>query len=676
MNSPVAIQFIYAIDSVEAEICALSLYERLNDDPAVPGLHIPVLFPVSGMELGAVPRLPPMDADRCLVVVLADDQMMAEAQRDQDPTHGWRKYVDGLYRACEADARLRFMPVQLTEHGWPLGPVSADLNALRAWVLPNAKERHSLIARRIENSLIRQLTQADGDSEAPPITIFLSHTKLDLDRDPRAVRDLLAYLTATQPEKTWYDAGDIEAGSRFAAAIEAGVKDAVLLSVVTDSYWSRAWCRREVLLAKRYGRPVVIVDAVSEGETRRFPYGGNTPVVRWHGDAPAVVDSLLRETLRHVAAQCFLEDQKGVNDYVVSVAPELATGVQAPRDRTILYPDPPLGPEELSLLAAAGIRAETPLERLVHSVSSVKIKPLVAISASEPEDLKNFGSRQPQFEAALLEISRYLLLGGYRLAYGGHLQQDGYTVRLADLLNDPLLEQLRGKKGNGQDLVCYLPWPVPASIPQRARLGSLIEMRRLPRPDGITEALDGAFVEEPRDFLATTSPARRFAWARGLTEMREKQTSEVTARIVIGGKVGSGRAPYRGVLAGVLEEALLSLDARQPVFLVAGFGGCARIIFDSLQGRARDELADDRLQDVPFTVELRDELQHRGLPWRSGAAIAKHLAGVGVNGLQNGLTPEENQELAMTINPLRIVTLIFRGLARWSATNRKSESMS
>jgi len=39
---------------------------------------------------------------------------------------------------------------------------------------------------------------------------------------------------------------------------------------------------------------------------------------------------------------------------------------------------------------------------------------------------------------------------------------------------------------------------------------------------------------------------------------------------------------YRGTIPGIAEEASLSLEAGQPLFLVGGFGGCARDIAETL----------------------------------------------------------------------------------------------
>ena len=164
------------------------------------------------------------------------------------------------------------MPIQLTEHGWPIDRRLDDLNFLSAWTLENEEERRKLVARRLVHLLIRRLRPHNDNEDAPALTIFVSHTKLDLEQEPRVVKALLSHLTATQPEKTWFDSGDISAGSRFAKEIERGVTDAALLAVLTDSYSSRSWCRREVLLAKRFERPVVVVDALQNREVRSFPY--------------------------------------------------------------------------------------------------------------------------------------------------------------------------------------------------------------------------------------------------------------------------------------------------------------------------------------------------------------------------------------------------------------------
>ena len=139
--------------------------------------------------------------------------------------------------------------------------VLAYTNFLRAWAIDGYEDRRQLIARRLVHLLIRQLQSRSDTEDAPPVTIFLSHSKPDIKSKPHVVKAPLAYLTANLPENVWYAEGDISTGSCFEREIEKDVTDTVLLAIETDSYWSRAWCQKEVLLAKRKRRPIVVVDA-------------------------------------------------------------------------------------------------------------------------------------------------------------------------------------------------------------------------------------------------------------------------------------------------------------------------------------------------------------------------------------------------------------------------------
>jgi hypothetical protein len=517
--------------------------------------------------------------------------------------------------------------------------------------------------------LIRRLRPHATDEDAPPVTIFLSHAKIDVGKQPGVVNSLLEYLKANQPEKTWFDSGDIASGSRFAKAIEDGVADSALLAVVTDAYSSRSWCRREILFAKRHQRPFVIVDALREREIRRFPYAGNAPVLRWRDDPRDVVDSLLRETLRHAYAEEMLRQRARPGDDILPSGPELVTIVHRDKAKPVLYPDPPLGSEELAVLSLAGVTVETPLERhaKAHDLRAQQL--LVALSISEAEDLPRFGLRKAHLDDVLLEISRYLLVAGVRLAYGGHLGSVGYTVRLADLLYDPIIEQLRGEAAPGAaqpaELVSYLAWPTASTPADIARLNSrsgLVDVRRCARPDGLDETVDAAFVAAPSSDIPIDSAIHRFAWSRGLTIMRQRQTAEVTARVVVGGRLGPTGDGYRGRMPGVLEEALLAMRAERPLYLVGAFGGCARLVFDALEGRSRPELHWDHHKAAPYSEDLRSLYQQRGEAWDEYDAIAGELKTRGLAGLRNGLTDDENRELATTRSAERIVELVLRGI--------------
>lgn len=665
---PLLVQFEFHPASKAAAAAAEYLHEVLNADPAVPGLQIPTTFTPDDGSGGPPEPAVATEADRVLVVLLADDHLAVAARKPTKSGVTWGEYVTEL-RACAEAAGHRFMPVQLTESAWPIDKRLEDTNFLRAWAIDGVEERHKFIARRLVHLLIRRLRPRPDNEDASPVTIFLSHTKMDLEHEPRVVKTLLAHLTATQPEKTWFDSGDISTGSRFAHEIRKGVEDSALLAIVTDSYSSRSWCRKEVLFAKHYQRPVVIVDAVQERETRRFPYSGNTPVIRWKpSDAQGVVDLLLREVLRHAYAEESLKQRRREGDLVLPAGPELVTIVQHMREQNppvVLYPDPPLGPEELEVLERTGVRVETPLQRhaLRHDLRSQNLT--VALSVSGAEDLSRYGLRAAHLGSILLELSRYLLVAGVRLAYGGHLGPDGYTLRLADLVRDPIVEQLRGASSTDpavSELVTYLPWPMLASVRDEARLGSLVEMRRCDRPSGIDETIDPSFVAAPDVEVPSDTALHRFAWSRGLTAMRERQTQELGARVVVGGRLGRPGSPYLGRMPGVLEEALLGIRAQRPVYLVGAFGGCARLVLDALDGIERVELTAAYHQSLPYASELRQLYANHSVAWDEFENIAAELKACGISGLNNGLTVEENRELATSRSAERIVELVLHGL--------------
>ncbi|MFH1865799.1 MAG: TIR domain-containing protein, partial [Candidatus Eisenbacteria bacterium] len=608
-------------------------------------------------------------ADRILVVVLADDHLAAHAHRPSLAGRSWADYMVQLRDLCNQSDNHRFMPVQLTQHAWPIDARLEDLNFLRAWAIEDEKPQRRFIARRTIQLLLRRLQPHSSSEDAPPLTIFLSHTKLDLEVEPRVVKSLLSHLTANQPQKTWFDSGDIEVGSRFAKEIEGGVEDAALLAILTDSYSSRSWCRREVLLAKHYQRPVVVVDAVQEREVRSFPYLGNVPVVRWKGDAQEVIDLLLREALRQAYAAESLEKRKQAGDAVLPAGPELLTLVHRKPDQVVLYPDPPLGAEELAVIEKTGIRVTTPLERHAQKCDLSAKSLVVALSTSGAEDTSRFGLRLVHLDAVLLETSRYLLISGMRLAYGGHLGSDGYTVRLADLLRDPVVEHLRGAPAKPDDavapqLVNYLPWPSFETVHAQARLGPLVNVVLCQRPGDVDEALDSLFTDPVLREVPVDTATRRFAWARGLTEMRSRQVAEVHARVVLGGRIGSETNGYRGRMPGVLEEILLSVEAKQPVYLIGAYGGCAHLACEALEGRQPTALTWDYHRTIPLSEELRELYKTRGVSWDEYDSIFERLRDGGFGILSNGLTPDENRELAVTRSTERIIELVLAGLQK------------
>ncbi len=671
MRAPFLVHLVFHPDSKEARGLAAELHRALNDDPALPGLRVPTVIAV---EDGT--SLPPAkhdldEAERTVVVLLADDEMVVEPAVLPTGRKTWAQFVGDLSQACQGPQR-RFIPVQLSEYAWPLDPRLKETSFLRALHRPEAT-RAAWTARAVVVEICRFL-QGRERGQRLPLRLFLSHAKQDIPAQPQVFEAIKEHLDTTQPVETWIDSAKIEGGSRFSEEIEKGVQDSALLVLATKNYSSRPWCRRELLLAKHHQRPFVIIEALEGLEARSFPYAGNAPKIRWsEGGAERAVDLILKETLRHLHVRLLLDRQKHEGDFVLTAAPELATVVHLPKGQSVLYPDPALGDEEMEALAPLGLRVETPLQRAAQGRSLAKMP--IVLSISESGDSERHGMTPAHLDAALYEISRQLLVRGASLEYGGHLGPGGYTTALFDMAK--AYSALSGLPP-AERIINDVGWPLPLktlSPSERAKHQTVAIYRRIPRPAGV-EALDGAtFVEEPR-FFPADSAERRYAWARGMTAMREFQSKTAKARVVLGGKTGptmtvtpegtSDVKWYAGRIPGVVEEAVLSLRVGQPLYLVGAFGGAAALVIDLLEGRERREFTWEYQRAAPFAEAMRALYEKQGLPWEDYEEMTKFLRSTGVAGLaeKNNLSLDENRELFWSRDVVRIVELLLEGLSR------------
>lgn len=531
-SQPLLVHLVFHPDAPSARDLARHIHRQLNGDLIVPGLRVPTVF-CPTRHAGAPPAGLRFDfSARNFVVMLADDRLSID--------DAWCGFCAEMWASCQG-ASARCVPLQLTENAWPLDPRLREVGFAKAYLHPEGDARNAFVVRRVVVELCRYLSNLEEVAESAfqaPITLFLSHTKTDLNKEPRVTQRLIECLRADQPIEAWVDSGDIQAGSRFADAIERGVQRNSLLAVLTDAYATREWCREEVLLAKEHQRPVVVVDALTTYEVRSFPYLGNVPRIRWDGDPQKAVDLLLKETLRHLHATAVLERHRQPGDLVFARPPELATLVGLDPETMVLYPDPPVGVGEARRLEKAKVRITTPFQRLVAD------RPLagraIALSMSESTDIADCGMDLLHLEGSMLDLSRYLLIKGTSLAYGGHLGAEGYTQMLFELVRTH--NSLEGVQPF-ERIVNHRGWPLPRlTVEELARLKQVATTVELPRPADIDETLHPDFVPKPKFFPAHKSPAHRFAWARGMTDMRayqaDKARSGVVARIVIGGTFG------------------------------------------------------------------------------------------------------------------------------------------
>ncbi|HAB18876.1 MAG TPA: TIR domain-containing protein [Verrucomicrobiota bacterium] len=664
-------------------------FAREPEQPNARGLGIPVFFR-SEPVAGKLPAPVVMDeAQHTAVVVLADAKMVIAG-------NDWSGYVAPLARDALANpARHRVFPVAFTPNAYKLFP---EANFIRLQeVAPDAAP--GLLLNRLTNELGRLLTQRPtvgsveregaGGSSPPKMRLFLSHAKLDGENVAKVLRD---YIQENLALDTFFDTIDIAAGFRFSDEIDQGIDTAAFALIHTDAYASRVWCQHEVIRAKRRGRPLVVIHAIEEGEGRSFPYLGNVPTIRWRPNDPArlqaIVGLVLREVLRteyfnqHFEDLCLLfKVPAGVR--ALARAPELLTALalrtEADQVPFFVYPDPPLAKQELDLVLdlAPNLRLTTPTLLFANPVGSDNPQLLaksltrrrVGLSISESENLAQRGlgfPRLPDEKAApssphlrdsMTEFARFLLAAGATLAYGGDLRQGGFTVVLFELL--AAYRVLSGE--DSPPLQSWLCWPIHLDLTedQEANWAGLVEFHKIKAPE--IPGLD------PAVKLPPTTPENLLAWARSLTSMREQMNAETDARIFLGGQIGSFGVRGLGRYPGLAEEALLALRAHKPVYLIGAFGGCTDAIIAALRGQKPAAFTDaERLADEKVRAACEFYNQHLppgGEPVNY-AALTAELEQIGVSGLNNGLTAEENERLFTTMVLPEMIALVLRGLGR------------
>ena len=267
----------------------------------------------------------------------------------------------------------------------------------------------------------------------------------------------------------------------------------------------------------------------------------------------------------------------------------------------------------------------------------------VAVSVSESPDLRVLGLSEGDLRDAMAEIALVVLASGRSLAYGGDLRQNGF----AELLFELVVRYRNHPRHCGTFAVTgYLAWPVHISMTSHeldtfsaghegvARLVFLAL-------GGARLALGGARLALERRLNLRAHEPDDEEWATGLTAMRTVMRGETDARIVLGGRI----AGYKGKMPGIAEETYLSLKARQPVFVLGGFGGCAR--------------------DIAETMGLVDRWAGSRGDWAGRECFRSYSP----DDFRNGLSSEENSVLARTPHIQEAVALVSRGLRRIAGRN-------
>ena len=303
----------------------------------------------------------------------------------------------------------------------------------------------------------------------------------------------------------------------------------------------------------------------------------------------------------------------------------------------------------------------------------------INISISEHDrDLKRLGLTKHEMNGFVVQMAQALIANEAIVALGHDWRDDGVLqeiYRFAEEHQDVVLadEERSGLIRN------YAFWGMKPGLGDRER-------RHL---RGILDIIDCDGPDDPRlknykNLLEVPAKLRGYALARALTNMRRTMTNNVIARVCLGGRDMDPEHPEKGPSGrcpGVVEEALLSCLADQPIYLSALLGGVTEQVINALEGS--DASLDFELPEIVATAyakadpgkkpdlaaslsqsRLQNIYQYDG-PLTSGE-ILQIFRSYGIKRLavNNGLSQEENRCLfaAGTIN--EVIAWVLTGLAR------------
>lgn len=277
----------------------------------------------------------------------------------------------------------------------------------------------------------------------------------------------------------------------------------------------------------------------------------------------------------------------------------------------------------------------------------------IGISISESDNLNELGYSISHLKDAVIEIARYILALGGKLAYGGDMRQGGFTELIFDLL---AYYQADKELQPHERFYSYLSYPLSTLLTEekKAELKQNVSFIKVRPPQDIENV-------KATELLKNLSPNNLYIWARCLTEMRGKMESNCDARIFIGGRTKG----FKGKCPGILEELLIALEHKHPVYLVGAFGGITRDAIDALRGAnptsfSNEYYFEDENYKNMFNI-YNDKHSNNSIDYNKYLSTLQTI-GMKEIANQNGLSEKDNLRLTTTPHISEIVYLILKGM--------------
>jgi hypothetical protein len=364
LKYPLSLIVVWHPSFSEGKTIANDLYGifcRDIDEPLSRGLGIQVYYRSVSLF--------PIDtniANRNAIILLIDENYMVDSDFQE-----YTKQIVSL-----TDENTRIYPIALCEQATGLGCGLNSIQFIRykdGFINISAEYDRGL--KKIKSELLHDCARLlmnfqplwmdkKGSKIPSPVKLFLSHAKKDGEETTKKFK---LFVESETKLDVFFDTVDIADGYEFEKQIEANIENAALVVFHTDEYSSREWCRIEVLVAKRNKCSIVVVHDIKDGEKRAFPYMGNTPTITLKQKENSSFIEILTLTLYQVLNNLYqrellksfeekFKDEK--SDFVIITSPpELFNYIDLYKMKLtekkkliVLYPEPPLGAEELRIL--------------------------------------------------------------------------------------------------------------------------------------------------------------------------------------------------------------------------------------------------------------------------------------------------------------------------------------
>lgn len=643
---PLSVYVLFHKDYNEGKEAYTDMYHLLCRNPERPledGIDIPVFLRTGG-DGSQIPGIEFRQNSKNVIFLLVDELMYC------CPT--WKAYIDSLLSTMDANTKI--YPISLFKYAYD---ISADLQKKQFITLKSysIKDNWPEFQTRIFDVLIRFITE----KETEKLKLFISHSKNDTDHlGEIKAKELREYLRSNTKLDSFFDANDIVDGYDFEKQIKDNVNKSLLLILKTDTYSEREWCRIEALAGKRNKVPGIAVSLINGSVKRNFPYLGNVPLIRYNNNWIDIINLLLRTALDQYYQEKLLSVIKNTIEFdeycILPFAPELLSLSLIDKNKKVLYPEPPLGAEEIDFLKTFdnGTTLVTPMQAYSELTKCLRGKK-IAISISDSEDIQKFGGGEALLRDITIELSRHILVAGGTLVYGGDLREKGFTKLFADLSCQ--YGQKEKTDRNTKYFTNYFAWPIYLNMTKTHESDfehSRVSIVKVEAPNECCPALKNKFI-------APTTHENNYLWAKSLSKMREQMEDNTDARIILGG-IGHG---FKGKYAGILEEYLIAESRGKPIYLLGGLGGVSKIITKILEKKiSKSHFLKRANIDASYSNFVDYYNEKENINPIDYEVVYEEISTNGISSLNNGLSKKENRLLFQSTNVLEIVALILKGL--------------